>query len=284
MVDLVIVSLVHQTPEMVEWMADNLKRYVTGSFVWVVHYNGQRPLDLSRLPDWVWPVPDPEWTQTYTTRIASVLAKCIRYAASRTTFTNVLTMSSGTAFFRPYTVPTIERVQFPTYERLLDANCPRLHLEPIPIAHLGACVPYINARGYPGAWQFGGFDKHTAMHAKIRTRGFQWIRGSQWSGQLIPRSPALQFAEDMVEGPDYVAEEVLLSTYSYNYAVTKGLPIWASEAIIDWVREYFVSRVETIQDYRRVAQVFPGLGHMVCKVPDDPLHPVRVFLNTSSET
>ena len=30
MVDLVIVSLVHQSPEMVEWMADNLKRYLAG--------------------------------------------------------------------------------------------------------------------------------------------------------------------------------------------------------------------------------------------------------------
>jgi hypothetical protein len=278
MVDLVIVSLVHQSPEMVEWMARNLQRYVTGSFVWVVHYNGQRPLDRSQLPDWVWVVPDPEWTQTYTTRIAVVLAKCIRYAASRTTFTNLLTMSSGSAFFRPYTVPTTERVQFTTYERLFDANCPRLHLEPIPTTHLGACVPYINARGHTGSWQLGGFDQHTAMHDKLRARGFQWICGAQWSGQLLPQTPALQFAWDMVEGPDYVAEEVLLSTYSYNYAREQSLPIWNSEAIIKWDADYIVSRIEMIQEYRRVAKTFPGLGHMVCKIPDDPTHYIRTFL------
>ncbi len=279
MVDLVIVSLVHQTPEMVEWMAENLKRYVTGSFVWVVHYNGERPLDLSRLPDWVWPVPNPEWTQTYTTRVVYALAKCIRYAASRTTFTNLLTMSSGSAFFRPYTVPTTERVQFPSHEPLFNASCARVHTEPIPTAHLGACVRYINDRGFEGPWQLGGFDQHTDAQAKIRARGFQWIVGAQWSGQVMPQTPALQFAEDITsDGPNYVAEEVLLSTYSYNYAHAKRLPVWTSEAIINWGPEYMVTRVETIDAYRRAAQTFPGLGHLVCKVPDDLQHPVRVAL------
>jgi hypothetical protein len=82
----------------------------------------------------------------------------------------------------------------------------------------------------------------------------------------------------MVEGPDYVAEEVLLSTYSYNYARDQSLPIWNSEAIIKWDADYILSRIETIQEYRRVAKTFPGLGHMVCKIPDDPTHYIRTFL------
>ena len=279
MVDLVIVSLVHQTPEMVEWMAENIKRYVTGSFVWVVHYNGARPLDMSRLPDWVWVVPDPEWTQTYTTRIAYAVAKCIRYAASRTTFTNILTMSSGSAFFRPYTVPTTERVQFVHYDPLFHSDCPRLHNEAIPLDRLGSCAAYLYEHGHASPWQFGGFDAHTEIHPKLRARGFQWILGAQWPGQLMPQTPALQFAEDMTpDGPTYVAEEVLLSTYSYNYARAQCLPIWNSEAIIKWGPEYMISRVDTIQAYRSAAKVFPGLGHMVCKVPDDPTHYIRMFL------
>lgn len=280
MVDLLIVSPVHQSPEMVEWMANNLRQYVSGSFVWVVHYNGARPLDRSRLPDWVWVVPDPIWTQTYTTRIAAAVAKCIRYAASRTTFTNVLTMSSGSAFFRPYTVPTTERVQFVHYDPLFNPMCGRLHNEAVPIEHLGRCGQYLLDNGCPGTWQFGGFDQHTEIHTKLRERGFKWVMGAQWSGQLLPATPALQFAEDMtLDGPAYVAEEVLLSTYSYNYARQRNLPIWNSEAIIKWGPEYLISRVETIQEYRRAATTFPGLGHMVCKVPDDPQHYIRMFLN-----
>lgn len=286
MVDLVILSLVHQSPEMVYWMIENIRRYVIGSFVWVVHYNGDAPLDPSRLPEWVWPVPDPVWTQTYTPRIAYAIAKSIAYAASRTTFTNVLTMSSGSAFFRPYHVPTTERVQFVHYDPQFNPNCPRLHNDIISIDWLGRCSEYLSTHGFSEPWQFGGFDKHTEIHEKLRARGFKWIMGAQWPGQLIPRVPALQIAEDMVpDGPSYVAEEVLLSTYSYNYAREKCLPIWNSEAIIKWGPEYIVSRVETIQAYRRACRTFPGLGHLVCKVPDNPWHYIRVFLNEeSSET
>lgn len=280
MVDLVIVSLVHQTPELVEWLAENIRQYVSGSFVWVVHYNGHRPLDRSRLPEWVWPVPDPVETQAYTPRIAYAIARSIQYAASRTTFTNILTMSSGSAFFRPYTVPTSERVQFVHYDPLFNPSCLRLHNDVISIERLGSCSRYLYDHGHPGPWQFDGFDKHTEIHAKLRARGFKWIMGSQWSGQLIPRIPALQFAEDMTpDGPPYVAEEVLLSTYSYNYAREQCLPIWNSETITKWGSEYVVSRWETIRDYRIAARTFPGLGHLISKVPDDPNHVLRRMLN-----
>lgn len=280
MVDLVIVSLVHQTPDLVYWMMENIERYVTGSFVWVVHYNGSRPLDPSRLRDWVWPVPTPVATQGYTPTIAYAIARSIQYAASRTSFTNVLTMSSGSAFFRPYTVPITQRVQFPSYEPFFASDCHRVHTDPVSIKHLGRCAEYVQARGFPGPWQFGGFDEHVEMHEKLRTRGFQWIVGAQWSGQVLPQTPALQFAEDMLpSGPAYCAEEVLLSTYSYNYAQTAGLPIWNSEAIIKWGPEYLVSQIETIQSYRRVCRTFPGMGHLVCKIPDDPSHYIRVVLN-----
>ena len=107
--DLVIVSLVHQGPEMVYWMAKNIQQYVSGNFAWVVHYNGREPLDMEKLPIWVWVVPDPIVTYSYTPRIARAIAKCIQYAISRSPFTNILTLSSGSAFFRPYEVPTQER-------------------------------------------------------------------------------------------------------------------------------------------------------------------------------
>jgi hypothetical protein len=280
MVDLVIVSLVHQTPEMVYWMAENLHLYVRGSFRWVVHYNGARPLDRSRLPDWVWPIPDPIQTQAWTPSIVFAVAKCIAYAASKTTFTNVLTMSSGSAFFRPYVVPTAEEVRFLTYEPLFNGSRPLPHLEPFSVDRLGHIAEELQAQG-AGTWQYPGFDSHTELHDRIRARGFKWVRGSQWSGQVIPRVPALQIAEDTLPtGPSYVGEEIVLSTYSYNYAVAQRRPVAASEAIINWESGYIVDHIETIQGYRAACRAFPGMGHLVCKVPDDPLHPVRVYLNT----
>ena len=280
--DLVIVSLVHQGPEMVYWMAKNIQKYVTGNFVWVVHYNGAEPLDTNKLPSWAWSVPSPIVTYGYTPRIARAVAMCIDYARSRTQFTNVLTMSSGSAFFRPYTVPNEERVQFATYDPLFHPNGLRYHNEPISVSELGRCGPYIEALGHPQKWQFEGFDAHSEIHERIRARGFEWIVGTQWSGQLIPYTPAIQFADDMLStplnGPPYAAEEILMSTYSYNYALRKPLPLWHSEAIIQWGPRYMITEYTRVETYRNLCTVFPGMGHLVCKVPDDLTHPVRVFL------
>ncbi len=282
MIDLVIVSLIHQDASMLYWMMENIRKYVHGNFVWVIHFNGSGDIDTSRLPEWVWLVPNPGYTQTYTPSIAYAIAKCISYAASKSVFRNVLTLSSGSAFFRHYDAPKTERVQFSTYDTLFNGNCLRHHNQPIPINMLGKCCQYLKHNGYEGTWQFEGFDQHTEIHAKLLKRGFKWICGSQWSGQLIPYIPAIQFAADMPSnGPSYVAEEVLLSTYSYNYASLRDLPIWNSEAIIKWGPEYLVQDVKTVEIYRYISHTFPGIGHVVCKIPDDPNHPVRVFLNAT---
>jgi hypothetical protein len=99
---------------------------------------------------------------------------------------------------------------------------------------------------------------------------------------LIPYVPAVQFAEDMLSvplnGPPYAAEEVLLSTYAYNYAIRNFIPIWHSEAIIQWGPRYVVEDYAPIEKYRKVCDIFPGMGHIVCKLPDDLTHRVRVFL------
>lgn len=280
--DLVIVSLVHQGPEMVYWMAKNIEQYVRGNFAWVVHYNGLEPLDMNRLPLWAWIVPDPIRTYGYTPRIARAVAKCIQYARSRAPFMNILTLSSGSAFFRLYNVPSQERVQFSTYDSLFNGNCLRLHNEPIPTSHLGHCSAYIQNLGFPSKWQFEGFDEHSEIHERIRARKFEWIIGTQWSGQVLPCEPALQFAEDMLsvplDGPAYCAEEILLSTYSYNYAKRNHLPIWNSEAIIQWGPRYVIEDYTRIENYRTMSTTFPGFGHIVCKLPDNLAHSVRIFL------
>ena len=143
-------------------------------------------------------------------------------------------------------------------------------------------MAYLQNLGFPSKWQFEGFDAHSEIHDRIRNRKFEWIVGTQWSGQVLPSEPALQFAEDMLstslDGPGYCAEEILLSTYSYNYAIQKSLPLWNSEAIIEWGARYVVDDYTRIENYRNICKTFPGLGHIVCKLPDDPNHSVRVFL------
>lgn len=52
--DMVIVSIAHQNAAMVKWQASNLGRYIKGSFLWIVHYNGEEVINENELPPWAW--------------------------------------------------------------------------------------------------------------------------------------------------------------------------------------------------------------------------------------
>jgi hypothetical protein len=107
--NLVIVSLVHQTPDVVHCIAENLKKYVKGRFLWVAHCNTHEFLDETTLPDFAWIVRDTIVTRAYSVSLTHAVSRCLDFA-SNVTYINALIVTSGSSFFRDYTVPTHPRV------------------------------------------------------------------------------------------------------------------------------------------------------------------------------
>jgi len=271
--DLVIVSLVHQTNEILYVMALNIQKYVRGRFLWVVHCNADMYIDENSLPDFVWLVRNPIKT-TGTRRAVTLthgICRAIEFAVKHVEFTNVLLMSSGSAFYREYTVPTVPRVGLYSHELLLQTHCVPLML-PVPIDRIETASAYIMEKGSTFGWQYQHFEKDLPIHHLFHK--FKWIKGSQWSGIVFPYAVAKEVSTDMksVEPfcidptlPDYSREEIVFSTYAYNYALTHGLYIDINEAIIDWGNMYNPT-IQRVQQYRAAAAVFPGLGHIVCRI------------------
>ena len=77
---MVFITMVHQGPEMVAYMAKNLSLYIQGNFLLVVHYNSQEPLDENTLPPWCWIVRDPIQTKHTNISIALAANKCLNFA------------------------------------------------------------------------------------------------------------------------------------------------------------------------------------------------------------
>lgn len=281
--DLVIVSLVHQAPDVVHCIAETLKKYVKGRFLWVAHCNTREFLDETTLPDFAWIVRDTIVTRAYTVSLTHAVARCLDFA-SNVTYTNALIMTSGSSFFREYIVPTYPRIGLFSHEILLEDKR-LLHNEPIPISELGKCSDYLALRGCD-AWQYANFDKDTNFHTLLIARGFKWILGSPFSGLMFPCAVADQLRDDLftlesnpdTSIPDYAPEEIVFATYAYNYAVRHGLHIGLSESIIHWGERYNVT-IDQIEKYRMCAIAFPGLGHIVCRLPEH-VDKVRNYLRS----
>ena len=98
--DLLIVSLIHQPAEMVYYMAKNIEKYVQGKFIWIVHYNNNEPINENLLPDWAWIVRNTiNTSKTINITLLLGIYKTLEFAIKNSvTFTNVLTLSSGSAF------------------------------------------------------------------------------------------------------------------------------------------------------------------------------------------
>lgn len=283
--DLVIVSLVHQPPEMLLYMANNMEKYVKGSFLWIVHYNNPEHIDENTLPPWVWLVRDTIVTIRFTSLLGYAVCKALEFLVNTVTCTNVMTLSSGSAFFREYQVPKVPKVQIISHESHFEPNKPFEHTEPIPIEYLGNCVQYLNKKG-SGGWQYAtGCDRDKRFHEYLKKRNFTHIRGGQWSGQVWPFDVAKMLVEDITSMANdislkesqyitYAFEEILLSTYAHNYAVHNQIAIERGEVIIHWAQYYDIKDSKYI-DYLRTNVTE---GHAVCKLSDCLYDTVRQSL------
>jgi len=284
--DLLIVSLVHQGPDMVRYMTQNIQKYVKGSFKWVAHYNGKDPVDENTLPEWAWLVRDTNVTQPYeyqrlrTFGIIKTLSFAIQ---SGLQFTNVLILSSGSAFFREFQVPVKPKVCLDNYEKIFDPSVNLDHSSPIDIKHSGKCAKYLESIGSSG-WQYKNGDLDIEFQTAIQKRNFKFFKGAQCAGQIWPYEVAIMLSEDITklyDSPntkklDYACEEIYLSTYAYNYAIEHSIPIEIGQVIIYWNRYYGIRHTEYIDFLRKNPQF--NSGHAVCKLSDSINDPVRKYI------
>ena len=289
--DLLIVSLVHQNSNMIRYIANNLEKYVRGNFLWIAHYNGSDPVDETTLQPWAWLVRDTHATSPWRRSISFGVIKALSLALENgVEFTNVLTLSSGSAFYREFQVPTVPLVRLDTYERILDASCDLRHVEAIDIAYAGKCAEYLKSVGSIG-WQYGfGGDSDTEFHSLVIARGFKYMRGNQFSGQMWPYEVAVMLEKDMktlYNSPVttyYVTEEIYFSTYAYNYAMINNMPVGSSVVMIDWAKGYAVTQPGRVVSLRSDARFIgdPAYApYAVCKLSDNLSDPVRVFIHNS---
>jgi hypothetical protein len=282
--DLIIVSLVHQGPEMVYYMANNLSKYVKGKFLWVVHYNGQQYIDENTLPSWAWIVRDSIKTERATRLLMMGINQALKFAIANVTSINIMTLSSGSALFRDLIVPKEKIVKIISHEVNFDSPGKKYyHVEEIDIKYIGKCKEYLESLEWFG-WQYKyGGDKDLEFHNMVQKRNFKYLRGGQWSGQVWPYEVGKILVEDISELENselhksnaYACEEIYMSTYAHNYAKENGIEIGFSEVIINWNSGYEVRSVEYINSLRTTYKYGSG----VCKVSEDLSDPVRRYIN-----
>lgn len=278
--DLVIVSLVHQPSDILFSMMRNIERFVKGNFLWVVHYNNEDPVDETTLPPWMWLVRHPIWTDRSSRTLAHAVTKCLSFALETVSFTNVLTFSSGSMFFREFEVPVRPQVCFLTHTRIFEEVKEPNHESPIPIETIRFTAECLKAMGIP-PWQYGlGFDQDTGFHHCVRERKFTHVRGSQWSGQLWPHTVAVWLVEDLrlletLPDAKYTCEEIYLATYASNYAERYHMQVGFCVVAIHWGQYY------NIEDPLYVELMKEGYhyGYAICRINDSMDHPVRQLLS-----
>ena len=277
--DMLIVSIAHQNGAMIKWQAANLGRFIKGSFLWVVHYNGEEHIDENELPPWVWLVRDTIKTIHGTVTLLHAIGKAIKFALDSVTFINCMTLTMGCVFIKPYQVPTQECICADTHETIFNPNVNLLHASPIPIELLGRTSEWLLSAGHY-IWQYGrcgGLDADTETHAILRRRGFDYTRGCQLPGQVFPYKVAQMLSEDLMIlsvrpfPAAYCPDEILIATYSYWYSLEKDIEIQRTTVATNWEKMYEVNDMSYV-DW--MLETNPD-AYAISKVPDDLNHPIR---------
>jgi len=133
-----------------------------------------------------------------------------------------------------------------------------------------------------GGWIYPEFDKHSELHALFQKRNIKYVKGCQLSGQVFPYDVARAVNEDLeviytdeqINKYNYSLEEIIFSSYSYDYSIRKGIVNDYTTVSIDWDNFYNITRFEEIYKVQRDIKD----AYAVCKVPYDMNHPMRVFL------
>lgn len=295
--DMVICTLIHQGPQMVNYMVKNLSRYIRGKFLFIIHYNSEEPLDEEALPEWCWIVRDPIVTKHTNITLALGLNRCIKFALQNINFINCMLISSGSVFIKEYLCPIEPKVcgtcHYYEFPHQRDAQ---LHRYPIPTIALGNIEGYYknilvtpNRRAawdwsdmVNNGWIYPAFDKHSELHTILRKRNIKYIKGSQFPGLVFPYDVAHAVNEDLelihtdeqISKYNYSLDEIIFPTYSYDYSIRKGMVNEYTPVAIDWDNGYHVISIEQLYKVQRDNKH----AYALSKVPYDMNHPMRIFL------
>jgi len=282
---------------MVNYMVTNLSRYIRGKFLFIIHYNSEEPVDEEGLPEWCWIVRDPIITKHTNISLTLGLNRCIKFALQNIKFVNCMLISSGCVFIKEYLCQSEAKVcgtcHYYAFPHQRDAQ---IHMYPIPTIALGNIEGYFknvlvtpNRRApwdrtsmIDGGWIYPEFDKHSELHALFQKRNIKYVKGCQLSGQVFPYDVARAVNEDLeviytdeqINKYNYSLEEIIFSSYSYDYSIRKGIVNDYTTVSIDWDNFYNITRFEEIYKVQRDIKD----AYAVCKVPYDMNHPMRVFL------
>ena len=281
---MLIISLVHQDVDMIHYIANNLNRFIKGSFILIVHANGVS-VNENDLPPWCWLASDTIETTHPTTSLLHAMSSCMATALRTIEFVNCMYVSSGSVFFRDFIVPTEPCVYASSHEGVFFPEKTFTYSLPIPVEYIGKCAEYLIERGgihYDG-WQYKhyfptGMDNDEDIQNIIKRRDtIKYIKGSHSPGQIFPYIVCKMLTEDLHEyflkgnTHTYCLEEILPSTYSYWFACKEGIPIRKNVVYYNWLHQYIMTDIKFIEN---LPSICPD-AYAVVKVPYELTHPIR---------
>jgi hypothetical protein len=284
--DMLIISLVHQDINMIKYIANNLNRFIKGSFVLIVHANGQS-VNENELPPWCWLARDTIKTTHPTSSLLHAMTSCINTAFQTINFINCMYVSSGSVFFRDFVVPTEPTVCASSHEDIFFPDKNFTYTMPIPIEYLGKCAEYLLQKGGVnyGGWQYNhytpsGMDTDTDIQEIIKKRpDITCIKGSHVPGIVFPQEVCKMLLEDVNEYFSkgiirrYSLEEILPSTYSYWYAAKNSIQIKRNVVYLNWLHQYNMTDIKFIENLPTKCPE----AYAVTKVPYDLKNPIREY-------
>lgn len=279
-VPIVIVALVHQGKDMLDYIIKNIDKFVVGHKLLVIHINIKEPIDENTLPEWVWIVRTLIETDKESRKQANAVVECLKFSVEHFKFINILHYSAGSVFIKKFTPPSDEIVRQLNNESYINPDKKALHEEPVHISKKGGIAKYLTTHNH-FPWQYKGCDKDLEFHSLIENRNFSFFKGCAWPGQMYPYNAAKMMVEDLPKlynkpNGDYICPEVYFSTYAFNYALQNNIKLDIAILLTNWDKYYNIEHIEYIE---HILQYNFKDIYMVSKVPDNIHHPVRTFIN-----
>ncbi len=274
--DMVFILLIHQNKKMIDYMIRNIKKNVHGNYKIFIHYNGTDKINENDYDDNIWFNRNPIKTERFKKSLPMAVIDTMKYALDYVKFTNIMIISSGSVFYKKYTVPTDEYIGLNNYKNQLGGGnsfnniFDKKYIDSQFIKNLeNLNIPI---------WQYGHIEHDSFLLEKLKKRDFQYITGGQMSGIVIPYDCIQMIVEDFYpmeykNENQYCAEELYFPIYLYNYSLLKKLPINHVETITDWDNNYLLDDIQKIKN-----MISKNLsGHLLCKIPEDTEHPCRKY-------
>lgn len=254
-INTVIVMCMHQDPSMLEWHVRNFQEYANDSMGLVIHYNRDEEPSVTK---YVSPNVIVSCNVVKTERFTSMLLKgfvhCMEIAMKAfPTLEKFIIESSGSGWIKP--LQDLPEAALGAYNPPFDTYHSNL------LGEISTCA----TKRHGGPWHWNAIDRDAFFRSMCTKRGFQWVRSSQCSGQVLPREVAEMLVEDIRDIPylTYPCEEVYFSTYTYNYCKKHHIPIHKPLVLIDWDGQYDVK--EPFQLTKALREGAYG----VCKLSDE---------------